>query len=410
MLTLGLLTGCVVLVPADWSRTSSSQDSGHGTSEHISEVTIQEIQQGAVKPGTRVSVTGIASHEAHSDGVYLQDGSPEEWSGLWVDGTDIEMPGYTRGDELQVIGTYTELSGFTAVVLSSPYNVIGLDSNQPLRGPTTLTSELFKHTEDLEPYEAMLVEVQDATIIDWDPDSQGFEVELAGGGQILVSDQLYAFQDPSWEVFVRLAGLLAWHDHRWHLVPRSAEDAALEKCDTGDESPPLTVWELLTGDLIITEVMVDPQDCLITSCDWIEVLNTLDTEVDLQDLMLYDDHGNKSSIDKELRVGPGEYVLLAMGDQDAWAYSDITPHAWLADGMTLSNQDTKISLGPTTTANELDQVTYKASDAVPGISRQLDHHSLSREQNDQDLNWCPATQSIPGSEDLGTPAGENRDC
>ena len=410
MLTLGLLTGCVVLVPSDWDDSSSGQDSGDPTSKPAALVTIQDLQLGSIPEGTRVSVTGIASHEGHPDGVFLQDGSPEEWSGLWVEGQNIAMPDHARGDKLQVIGTYTELSGFTAVVLHDTADVTWLDSGQSLRGPTTLTSELFKEAEDLEPYEAMLVEVQDALVIEGDSGSQGFEIELAGGGQLLVSDQLYAFQDLSGNTLERLTGLLAWRDHRWHLVPRSAEDATFEKCDTASEPEPLTVWELSTGDLIITEVMVDPQDCPITNCDWIEVLNTLDAEIDLYELTIYDDLGNKSSVAEELRVSPREYVLLAMGDQADWTYSEVTPHAWLADGMTLSSVDTRLSLGPTTQSNALDQIIYSASDVVPGSAHQLSPQSLSREQNDQDINWCPATQAIPGSVDRGTPAGENRDC
>ena len=96
MLTLGLLTGCVVLVPSDWDDSSSGQDSGHTTSKPAALVTIQDLQLGSIPEGTRVSVTGIASHEGHPDGVFLPDGSPEEWSGLWVEGQNIAMPDHAR--------------------------------------------------------------------------------------------------------------------------------------------------------------------------------------------------------------------------------------------------------------------------------------------------------------------------
>ena len=406
MVTLGLLTGCVVLVPADWTGTDQQEGTTARPTQDALDVTIRELQQGEVTEGTWVQVTGIAAHDAVSEGLFLQDGGPEAWSGLWVDAMDADLPTFSLGDEIAFTGTYTEHNGFTTLFVGPDDDATWVSGGHVLAAPTILVPELFAVEEDLEPYEGMLVELQDLVIVNHDPDSASFVVQLSTGDTLRVGDELYGFQDLDDELIERLSGLLAWQDMGWRLMPRGEGDAVF----TAPPEEGKSVYELWVGDLIITEVMANPDGCSDTTCEWIEILNTSPDTIDLHLLEVYDQQGNDAVVDDNVLLEPGGLAMLAFTDQASWPLTEVQPDAFLGNTLRLPNQATSLVLAPHNSATQLDWITWAAVDAQPGIALQLDPDSFSDALNDLTTAWCPALTAISGSPDRGTPGDPNHDC
>jgi len=398
------LTSCVVLVPADWK--PDPDQASPAESDAPLDVKISELQQGLLPENTRVIVSGIAAHNQHANGVFLQDGSPDAWSGIWVDTRSMAVRSYVRGDELLVTGTYTELQELSAVeVVGDDDEVQNTGANHPLASPTILPGELFAEADNLEPYESMLVEVQDVEVVEVGTDS--FVVAFATGEQLAVEDGLHGFPDSIGDtVFERLIGLLSHRNGTWYLLPRDDDDVLVQ------EAPPavLTVDELQEGQLVVTEVMIDPLVCPDLNCEWIEVLNLTDNPVDLNGLGLEDSWGGRESVPGTVVVDSNDVALLALTDPGEWGLDAVTPDTWLGNGLRLRQQASTLWITSGDSAVDLDSITWLASETSEGVAWQLSADALSATSNDDHENWCPSRTNIPDSSDKGTPGMENHGC
>ncbi len=409
VLSVWLLTGCVVLTPADWNCGDDCH--GDGTlSTSVIDTTIEALQHGEIATGERVSLTGLAAHQEYSDGVFLQTGGPGPYTGIWVEASGFEMTGYAQGDELRVTGTYSEKNAFSTVVVEHARDVEFLGHGATLASATQLTEDLLGDDVELEPYEAMLVQVQDARVVEVDTDSHSFEVSLPSGSPLKIDDAMYEIVEPLIDrEFDRLTGLLAYVGHTWRLVPRDADDVSLVPLDeVADE--PLALEELTAGDLVVTEFMADPEDCPGDRCEWIEVLVNTQESVDLAGLTLTIDGSVVGQVSESFVALPDELVIAALEQAEDWPLEEVTPDVYLSTVRGLPELPAVFSIGSDAAATVFDEVAYAAVNAQTGIAAQLDPTRLSATANDQAINWCPADEVMPGNGDLGTPGDENTDC
>lgn len=178
----------------------------------------------------------------------------------------------------------------------------------------------------------------------------------------------------------------------------------------------LTVDELSIGDLVITEMMGNP-NCTADNCEWFEVLNTTDLPIDLFGLGL----GDTDSIAAET---PATYVidhailepgaLGVFARQELWPYDEaVEPLVRYPNSVALSNgeYDTIGLFG----FNDIlldEAATFLGGNENAGHSRQLRNDSWNVTDNDDGDNWCWATTPLPStstSDDWGTPGLPN-DC
>jgi uncharacterized repeat protein (TIGR01451 family) len=164
----------------------------------------------------------------------------------------------------------------------------------------------------------------------------------------------------------------------------------------------------LVTQVIINEIMMDPDAVFDVAGEWLELFNAGQRAVDLNGCELRDDGTNLHQISQAgpLLIEPGGYLVLGRnGDR---AENGGVPVDYTYTGYLLANDDDEVVL--VCDGGEVDRVAYDGGLTFPdptGASIQLAHPSLD---NSVGGNWCEARTMWPGSAgDRGTP-GQANDC
>ncbi|MEW5742198.1 MAG: lamin tail domain-containing protein [Myxococcota bacterium] len=186
--------------------------------------------------------------------------------------------------------------------------------------------------------------------------------------------------------------------------PVCVPEATTGTCVDNGTVRPISVPQ--AGDLVITEVMANPQASSDTTGEWIELLAR--ASVDLNDLTLYTSTGDSKITSGDcLRVNSGEYVLLARS-ADTFVNGGLpTPKALFNTSFADStNQRIGFSRGDA----GIDEIALYASTA--GRAWQLDPTRLDPGSNDNPDNFCraPSRWNPDGGGDYGSPGVANPDC
>ncbi len=160
------------------------------------------------------------------------------------------------------------------------------------------------------------------------------------------------------------------------------------------------------GDILITEIMINPEAVSDANGEWFEIFNATDHDLLLNGLSLKDAGSNShvlTAIGNLIIPAKGFWVLAKNGD--ALTNGGITPN-YVYQNFVLSNtSDQLILTDPNGTL--IDQVSYGAGwPVVSGASMELhpDYHSFS--ENDLPEHWFPA-RLVYGAGDKGSPGKLN---
>ena len=177
-------------------------------------------------------------------------------------------------------------------------------------------------------------------------------------------------------------------------------------CDDG--GVPRAIVSPTLGDLVITEVMANPNAVTDAAGEWFEVL--VNADVDLNGLQLSSIDGAMVTTleqtindDACLAVTAGTRIVLAR-NSDMMMNGGL-PAVDYAFGFGLSNSDHGLAVGVGDVV--LDEVFWASVPA--GSSRSLDPGSSTPTDNDVDANWCAAS-TMYGAGDNGTPGAVNDAC
>ena len=121
------------------------------------------------------------------------------------------------------------------------------------------------------------------------------------------------------------------------------------------------------GDLLISEVMVNPAAVSDTRGEWFELYNPTADEINLRDIIIGDDGGDLHKIETDLLILPGHFLTLGRnGDSESNGGFDAD---YIYDDFTLSNSGDEIVLrdGPI----EKLRLEYGGNFDVAGQSREL---------------------------------------
>lgn len=153
------------------------------------------------------------------------------------------------------------------------------------------------------------------------------------------------------------------------------------------------------GDLIITELMIDPKTLSDTQGEWIELYNASGATIELRDCQL--DDGAKSLHDiPAALVEPGAYFTLAREAEPGFVADLVVP---------LSLTNTADSVAIICRGQEIDRVSYDAEFAIKaGVSLALDPEQLDASANDLASAWCQGSTEY--ATDLGSPGQANPSC
>lgn len=166
------------------------------------------------------------------------------------------------------------------------------------------------------------------------------------------------------------------------------------------------------GELIITEVMYNPDIVTDTAGEWLEIYNPGTDPINLNGWIIKDQGTDYYAFSDNVIVMPGDHAVLCKNTNSATnggivcdaGYSSFTLGNTL-DALIIARPDNSIS----------DEVIYDAS-VEPwkslnnaGYSLQLDPDHYDSSDNDDGANWCNCAETIMGG-DYGTPGGANSEC
>ena len=171
---------------------------------------------------------------------------------------------------------------------------------------------------------------------------------------------------------------------------------------SGGASVPHTAAPTRAGDLVITELMIDPKTLTDNEGEWIELYNATSAELELRECELDDGSKSPHVISQAVRIGQGGYITLARQAMPGFMPSLVMP-------LSLTNSQDTVAVR--CHGVEIDRVSYdaRAGSAVQsGASLSLDPGQQSAQQNDQLSAWCAAASSY--GPELGSPGQPNPAC
>ncbi len=179
-------------------------------------------------------------------------------------------------------------------------------------------------------------------------------------------------------------------------------------CLAGSE-PSLCGHTADPGEMVLTELMIDPDCTDDETGEWLEIRNATDRTVQLRAWSVGD--GDDSAvIETSLRLRAGELAVLC-ANADPALNGNVVCDATYA-GIRFNNAGESVLLSDPT-GLLIDGVDYDGGATfphTPGAAMSLDP-GLDAAANDDGANWCPSPEPIhDGCGDLGSPGLSNLEC
>jgi hypothetical protein len=182
----------------------------------------------------------------------------------------------------------------------------------------------------------------------------------------------------------------------------------------GDDKPPDDLDDAEPGEVIFSELMINPSVVDDEVGEWVELYNTGDTWLDIGGYSFHDLDFDQFTLLGPIPVGPHAYVMLCANldprvnggvDCDAWFDREIS------GGLALANKPDEVVLTRPDNV-EIDRLVYGdewVDLTINGNTISLDPDHMNGSENDDFINWCASTSELPGG-DHGTPGAANDPC
>ena len=164
-----------------------------------------------------------------------------------------------------------------------------------------------------------------------------------------------------------------------------------------------------TRDLIITEVMQNPDNVNDVDGEWFEIYNSTSDSINLNGLSVSDNGSDSFTVNRTLVIEAADYLVFGK-NADSRTNGGVDIDYSYGSQMTLSNSDDEIIL-----ENDLglvDMIAWDNGQTFPdptGTSMNLDPIYYTESDNDNGSNWCESTNVLSAG-DYGTPGSENESC
>jgi len=173
------------------------------------------------------------------------------------------------------------------------------------------------------------------------------------------------------------------------------------------------------GDMVITEVMVQPVTTPESDGEWFEVFNQSGTPLDLGGCWLSDDGADRHVIASSVEIPSMGRALLAV-DGASPAGGAPTDYLYPAADLGFDNASDTLRIEcPSSTGSEIvDEISWDDGATFPdtaAFAMQLDPDRRTSTDNDDGLLWCNAVidggaGSYDGGTHYGTPGAPNSQC
>ena len=188
------------------------------------------------------------------------------------------------------------------------------------------------------------------------------------------------------------------------------EDGIDQDCSGTDASLAGRVMDdVLTGDLIVTEVMNNPSSVSDDVGEWFEIFNNSDSDININGLKVSDDGTDSFIVTDDLLIPSRTHIVLALS-RDTSINGGVSAN-YAYTGFVLSNSEDEVILSH----NEriIDEMRYSSSGGYgmsPGKSISLDVNKYDFNDNDLSTSWCTSPVSFGGLGDFATPGTMNPVC
>lgn len=172
---------------------------------------------------------------------------------------------------------------------------------------------------------------------------------------------------------------------------------------------PYAVNDLVEGNLVITEIMINPLAMLDASAEYFELYNNTNNYINLNGLHVRDNPGLGSfTVTVDLIVAPKAYVSFGRTANTALNGGFIPDYDYI-NTFALNDTQDQIILYAGAGGTELDRVAYTTVWYKPnGRSLELSRNRINSNNNVASV-WCESITLLPGG-DYGTPGKPNRYC
>ncbi|MFH1469342.1 MAG: lamin tail domain-containing protein [Pseudomonadota bacterium] len=398
---------------ADSDADADSDTDTDSDTNLFTEAAIDAIQGGDIPAGAWVAVQGVVVGGLLDEGFHLgTEGTATAASGVWVAWDDHADDALVEGALVRVRGEVREVAGVDGAPGDGSLTTVAVTSRGGVEvtgfgaapQPAVLTVDALLDPMSVEPWEGVLVALDEVEV------SAGGDGRWEVGGGLPVGALYFPSTALTGASLERLVGVL-WFDGRSFLLePRSEADLVGYDARLDDCGEARCVAAVQPGDLVIDEVMRDPEAVLDDHGEWFELYNAADAAVDLRGLQVRDEGWEGFTVVDSVLVGAGDFVVLGPdpdpsgngGLEIAYGYDFGTFSLGQgADALVLAHGGVELEA-----VSWDDGVTFPA---LAGAAMALDPAHLDAGSNDDGSSWCSAVSAY-GAGDLGTPGAMNDAC
>ncbi len=189
------------------------------------------------------------------------------------------------------------------------------------------------------------------------------------------------------------------------------DDAQPDDDDVGDDDD--AVQEPQPGDVLVTELMLDPTEVYDADGEWIELWNTTSSAIDISGWELSDAGADLVTVSPDAPLSIPAGGRLVLGKTTSTSANGGVSVAWgYGSDLTLSNGEDEVIL-KRADGLTMFSLAYTESNwtVEPGYSNQLAPGASSLSDAQSPYNWCVAWSAPTyGLGDYGTPGGNNPSC
>lgn len=182
-------------------------------------------------------------------------------------------------------------------------------------------------------------------------------------------------------------------------------DAKDNNCD-GDIDEGL----MTAGDIIVTEIMANPDAVSDASGEWFEITNVSSGTLNINGLVISDNGTDLHTVSGDLNLAPGESMVLGNNIDEMMNGGVSVDYQYSNFSLFNTGDEVILTFGET----EIDRVVYEVDWAIQiGRSLSLNSGHYNSTDNDNSANWCSTPEEASyqiGTGDYGTPGVENPSC
>ncbi len=187
--------------------------------------------------------------------------------------------------------------------------------------------------------------------------------------------------------------------------------------DVGEDTVTVRVGEdfgtAQPGDVVFSEMNVNPEVVEDEVGEWIELFNTAGHSIDITGYTFRDDDNDEYVLEGDLVVAPGQFFVLcadmAPATNGGVPCDGFFLRDWQGNGVALGNGEDELVL-TRVDGTEIDWLHYDNNWYTPGVAIGVHPDHLDGTDNDDPAHWCLQTTVISTGGEPGTPGRANDPC